>query len=83
MTKKQWQEHIDGILPAGIIRPSLGGDKEQYRAWYNEHLKTECPECNARRKTRRANENARMKRNVYALLGMKRVVGMLGGVYYE
>lgn len=42
-----------------------------------------CPDCQARLKTRRANERARAIRQAYSDLGMVRVRGALGGVYYE
>jgi uncharacterized protein with PIN domain len=42
-----------------------------------------CPECQARLRTKRANERARAIRAAYSDLGMVRVKGNLGGVYYE
>jgi hypothetical protein len=86
MTKQEWQEHIDGCLPANIKRPStLKDDKdnlERYRAWMKIHQPT-CSQCAARKRTYNQVKNARMKRDVYKTLGLKRVVGALGGVYYE
>ena len=79
MTRQAWQKHIDGL---GVVRPSMGGDREAFRAFLRVH-RIGCPECRARVKTRRANAGARMRREVYADLGMNRVVGALGGVYYE
>jgi uncharacterized protein with PIN domain len=42
-----------------------------------------CPECQARLRTKRANERAKAIRAAYADLGMVRVKGNLGGIYYE
>ena len=42
-----------------------------------------CPDCQARLRTKRANERARAIRSTYSDLGMVRVKGSLGGVYYE
>lgn len=83
MKKQEWLDHIDSCLPPDISRPSVNkGDLEQYRTWMKAHAPT-CPQCAARRRTVDHVENARMKRDVYASLGLKRVVGALGGVYYE
>ena len=78
MTKLAWQNHIDAL----VVRPSKGGDREAYRAFMRMHVPG-CAECRARAKTRKANAGARIRREVYADLGMHRVVGALGGVYYE
>ena len=48
-----------------------------------EHDYKTCPDCQARLKTMRANERARAIRSVYSDLGMVRVKGNLGGIYYE
>jgi len=42
-----------------------------------------CPLCLARLKTKRANERAKAIRAAYSDLGMVRVKGNLGGIYYE
>ena len=49
----------------------------------NTHDRTKCTICRARARTFRATEAAKAKRQVYADMGMKRVRGNLGGVYYE
>jgi len=82
MTKREWTEHIDAVLPAGIIRPSRGGDKVAYHKWLTEHRAT-CLQCRARHRAWAQNEWASAKRDVYTCLGLKRVTGILGGVYYE
>jgi len=48
-----------------------------------EHDRSDCPDCKARRRTYRANLQAKAIRSVYDSLGMKRVRGALGGIYYE
>jgi len=48
-----------------------------------EHDRNNCPDCQARMKTRRANARAKAIRQVYADCGMVRVKGALGGIYYE
>ncbi len=86
MKKQEWLDHIDSCLPPDISRPStLKEDKdnlERYQTWIKIHRQT-CSQCAVRRRTYNQVENARMKRDVYASLGLKRVVGALGGVYYE
>lgn len=42
-----------------------------------------CPECQSRLKTKRHNASAKARRDIYNSLGMKRVRGLLGGIYYE
>jgi hypothetical protein len=82
MKKQDWLDHIDRLLPDGLKRPSQGGDKKTYHKWLSKHKPT-CNVCAARMITFRANDRAKAIRNVYASLGLKRVVGALGGVYYE
>jgi hypothetical protein len=72
MTKEQWFAHLTetiGTEPKGM--------KDRFKA----HLP--CKICSLRWATKRKNDAAKHKRQVYADLGMKRVVGALGGVYYE
>mgnify|MGYP001589828832 CR=1 FL=1 len=80
MTKETWFKHIDTL---GIIRPSLGGTKEQYTADLKAHMATGCPECKARLATKKANYRARAKHQAYLDAGLVRVRGALGGTYYE
>jgi hypothetical protein len=80
MQKEIWKRHIEET--SGLIRPSLSGEIDNWKAFLKSHCDT-CQLCKARLKTRRANRNAREHRQVYADLGMTRVVGALGGVYYE
>jgi hypothetical protein len=42
-----------------------------------------CRECQSRLKTKRANDRAKAIRHAYSDLGMVRVKGNLGGIYYE
>jgi hypothetical protein len=83
MKLENWQKHIDSIKPADIRRPSQGGNKETWKQWYNDHLATGCQDCRDRARTRKANQAAKAMRDAVASVGMKRVVGNLGGVYYE
>ncbi len=83
MTLQKWQIHIDGIAPDGIKRPSAGGNKETWRAWYNQHLNVGCQDCKERMRTRKANQSAKAKHQAYIDAGMVRVRGALGGIYYE
>lgn len=48
-----------------------------------EHDRQICPACKARVKTHLANERAKAKRDIYESLGLVRVRGTLGGIYYE
>jgi len=83
MTLQKWQAHIDGILPDGIKRPSIGGNKETWKAWYNQHINIGCQDCKDRMKTRKAGRAAKMKHQALVDLGLIRVRGALGGIYYE
>ena len=83
MTHEKWIEHIDGLLAStGIKRPSQGGVRDMWNGWITAH-KPGCKICAERNRTRKASEYAKFKRQIYADLGMKRVTGALGGVYYE
>ena len=42
-----------------------------------------CPKCQSRLKTKRKSSQAKAKRDVYRSLGMKRVKGSLGGIFWE
>ena len=48
-----------------------------------EHDRKTCPQCQARLKTKRANRAARERHQAYLDVGLVRVRGALGGVYYE
>jgi len=82
MTKREWTEHIDLIIPTRILRPSQGGNKVIYHKWLTKHRKT-CSQCKARQRTWTQNKWASAKHDTLTSLGLKRVVGALGGVYYE
>ena len=56
---------------------------QEHYATAGQHDTRDCPQCAARRKTKEHNRSARVRRSVYADLGMVRVRGNLGGVYYE
>jgi hypothetical protein len=69
MKKQEWFDHLTA---------TIGNDPKGMKDRFKAHLP--CPICSARWATKRKND---AKRQVYADLGMKRVVGALGGVYYE
>ena len=73
MNKQTWQLHAKEV-----IRANPGMTKGDFAV----HAKT-CPECLARRKTKRANDAARARHDAYASVGMVRVKGAMGGTYYE
>lgn len=87
MRCETWQAHIDEVIPATIHRPSLdhGADEAnrmRFREWLAQH-KADCPMCRARGRTIRSNRAAKVRHQVYTDMGMNRVRGALGGVYYE
>lgn len=85
MTKEQWIRHMESV--SGLKRPSAE-DGAMYQDWksaYNRHKEEcpKCPECKARKTTRRRNTLARERHQIMVDCGLKRVTGMLGGIYYE
>lgn len=68
MTKQQWKTHI---IETGMTA-------RQHVAAHPD-----CPLCAARRKTRARNEAARERAGAMRDLGLVRVRGNLGGVYWE
>lgn len=83
MTKKKWINHMEEVTKS--IHPSRGGNRVEWAKVGHEHLKNtpDCPECQARRKSRAKNREARIMSGVYKDLGMKKVKGSLGGTYWE
>jgi hypothetical protein len=55
----------------------------QHMANTGTHDSKFCTVCKERKRTFKANQRAKEIRQVYADMGMKRVRGALGGVYYE
>jgi hypothetical protein len=80
MTKGKWVEHIEA---SGVVRPSMGGSIEVWKAEVKRHQESNCRECAERRNTRNKNRWAREKHQVMVDCGLKRVRGALGGIYYE
>jgi len=80
MEKETWVLHIEG---SGLVRPSLGGDKKAWKDRVVEHLESLCKDCLERRKTRAKNVYARARHEALTSVGLQRVRGSLGGVYYE
>jgi hypothetical protein len=87
MTKEQWIKHMQGAT--GLAHPDKIGSMRSERIEWHEAMHkhaTDCPncfECAARLRTIKANLAAKTTRHIYADLGMKRVRGALGGIYYE
>jgi hypothetical protein len=78
MTKQTWLNHISEVTG---LNPNDDGIKEAVR--YHGVMIPDCPECKARKATRKRNFAARAKHEAYTSCGMKRVRGSLGGIYYE
>ena len=81
MTKEKWIQHIE--MSENLVRPSILGNNFLWAPALKRHQDTGCGSCKDRQATRNRNKNARDKREVYESLGLKRVTGELGGVYYE
>jgi len=81
MTKENWIKHIEESEHCNIKEIT----KNEWLGYLLVHReeRPECPECKARKKSREANLRAKNHRAAYRDLGMKRVRGSLGGVYYE
>lgn len=78
MNKATWKGHAAEVLElAGLTRfsPEAG-------VYLVTHAK-DCPQCQARKKTRQRNADARARHNAYTSVGMIRVKGTQGGTYYE
>lgn len=80
MNKENWIKHMED---EGIVRPTRGGDKLTWQETIKAHKNADCQDCKARAKTRKSNRYARERHEALSSLGLKRVVGNLGGVYYE
>ena len=81
MKKEDWIRHMEA---EGLTRPSNGGDRIKWKEVVLYHLKNNCKECKARRKTRRANELRKINESVMKELGLKKVYGPVSGkVYWE
>jgi hypothetical protein len=76
MTKEKWIEHI---------KESFGTEVEDIKGAAKRHLELypDCPECKARLKTMNHNRAARVRHAIMTDMGLKRVRGSLGGIYYE
>jgi hypothetical protein len=85
MTKEQWIRHAEE--KTGLLRPSHenGAMAEDWKREVRIHqsINPKFPECAARRKTQRGNKQSRELRATYRDLGLRRVTGNLGGIYYE
>lgn len=80
MKKETWILHLED---EGIVRPSKGGDKLTWQETIKAHLQNKCAECLDRKRTRKANEYQKSRHEAMTDLGLVRVKGALGGVYYE
>jgi len=85
MTQEQWIEHIETV--SGLTRPEgeNGCQPADWHSAYDLHKYTDpgCTICKERRATKRAVKAAKNKRMMYSDLGLIRVKGALGGIYYE
>lgn len=81
MTREDWVKHIEESEQ--ITRPTAGGSIEAWKEAIRRHAAGKCPTCIARARQARQQKAAKAKRQAYADLGMVRVRGALGGVYYE
>lgn len=82
MTKESWIEHMEDAT--GLTRPSKAPwNKEDWESTARFHRWNFCPECEARRKTSKANSNRQARHQVQLDCGLVRVKGNLGGIYYE
>ena len=81
MNKETWIKHLEET--ESLIRPSISSDKLSWHNAQKRHLENKCPECLSRLATFRANKQAKEKREVMSSLGLVRVKGNLGGIYYE
>jgi hypothetical protein len=85
MTKETWIRHMEQIT--GFKRPSdeHGCMADTWKEAQQCHFRIDpdCQVCKERRKTQRAVRAEKNKRMLYGDLGLIRVKGALGGVYYE
>jgi hypothetical protein len=71
------------LVGQGITRPSADGSKELWRTAQAKHSAIGCQDCKARAKTRLANTRRKERDQVMRDLGLVKVRGALGGVYWE
>ncbi len=85
MKKENWIRHIEETCNIERPRVALNCMGDAWKDTVRKHLAEipNCRECNERRKTRKAARNTRNMRHLMADMGMTRVRGNLGGIYYE
>ena len=82
MNKESWIRHLEETTK--LTRPSLEPcNTESWKANADFHISINCPECKARKRTRKANARARARHEAYTSAGMVRVRGAQGVIYYE
>lgn len=81
MDRETYIQHIEQT--ENIIRPTMGGSKSDWHAAQEKHKSASCSTCKERIKTLRRYHNAKGIREAIVSLGMHRVVGAQGGIYYE
>lgn len=76
MDQKEWDKHMGWTM-----RTLTSERRSIYLAHRTAH--PDCPECKARQRTRIATARQKAVREVYRDMGLVRVRGTLGGIYYE
>lgn len=68
MNKETYIRHCEEL--SGLVRPSRGGGREEWRAWQLEHQRTDpgCVVCRKRRQTKRRNRDARIRNQLLSEL---------------
>ena len=82
MTKQAWRQHMKDETGIEWER-ATNEERHIFRAVHHDHLETGCPECASRERTRRATANRRARSQAMRDLGLVRVHGALGGIYWE
>lgn len=79
MTKQAWLGHM--AQATGIALTQTAECREAWQAHKNAN--PDCPECAARRRTRKATAGRQAREEAYKSAGLVKVRGALGGVYWE
>ena len=81
MTKENWVRHIEET--SGVVRPSISQAPEVWRAAVRLHREQGCKICRERAVTRNRQLRQRERDDALRSLGLVKVRGAQGGVYWE
>lgn len=81
MRKNDWVKHMKETT--GLVPPSEGGDRASWQNAVATHAVLGCAACTARAKTKAKSARRSEREQVMKDLGLVKVRGACGGVYWE